>query len=818
MIGSASLDVLPAPAAPNPLKTENEELSATASDADVESEDNERMQEVKMALWSEDTEQAIALLGENGLIRRWEANGENSVLRLLLVPGVSANLVRTALSAGAREDIQNSQGLLPLHEAVRSAQEDWVRAFVDGGASVNLPDEHGNTPLHELFRDPNRLLVDSDAPKQTAESMLSIARILLAAGGDPNAVNTEGDTPLHGAAAEAPPEVIEALLQGGANIHARNRRGETSLITAAERGNPEVLCILLRAGASVQDTDNTGTTPLHGAAGSATAVSLLLEAGSPVNTADQSGRTPLMAAARLGASEGVELLLKAGADPAARDADGCTALAYAAASGSPVAMQHLLKAGSKADEADRNGKTPLHHFVCNSLGKDDEDAAECLRLLLKAGANVQSRDTAGKTPLHRAVDVHCVGLIRALLAAGADANARFGEGRTVLHEAAQQGYTDILRLLLESGADPNAEDSSGRRPLHEAAGCLSGEGCVSALLAAGADPATMDSQGFTPLHEAAAHGQVASLRLLLSAGVSPDCCNEVTHLSPLHCAALGGSAAPEYGDPLVSERVETNDYRYNDPPLSEAEAKRYENCVAALLAAGADPDAMTAETNLTPLHLAAWAGHADLVGLLLKDGADIAGKEQARLTPLETAVHRNQLEVVRLLTEAVFSQPVREEPDDDIMCGLFDIALFDAHADVFLALLDAAQRHPAHMPALPELLRSALLQGRDDIALMLLSSGVRPDTSSDSGSGSLHAAVRESSCPGVLIPALLSAGANASALDDEGRTPLMYARELGRTEIIPLLEAAASAPRRSPTNASDKSPEASEEGDTKPAL
>lgn len=823
VISSASLHVLPATASSEPIEAQGEELSETASAVDVGATDEERMEQVKDALWSEDTEQAIRLLREERLVRRWEEKKGESVLGKLLAPGLSADVVRAALESGAREDIRDHRGLLPLHEAVRSASEDWVRAFVDGGASVNLRDERGNTPLYELFRDPNRLLVDSgtNAREQTPESMLAIAKILLAAGADPNAVNASGDTPLHGAAAEATAEVIQVLLQAGANVHARNRRGETPLLAAAESKNSETLRTLLNAGASVQEADDAGETPLHAAAGSASSVSILLAAGSAVNSVDRRGLTPLMAAARLGNAESVALLLKAGANPGARDADGCTALSYAAAAGSAAAMQLLLEAGAEADGADRNGKTPLHHFACASFGKHDEDAVACLQLLLKAGADVQSRDTRGKTPLHEAVEEHCDALVRGLLEAGADVNARFGEGRTALHEAAESADASILPLLLAAGADPNAEDGSGRSPLHEAAGSSCGEICVEALLAAGAAPDAMDSRGFTPLHEAAARGEDASLRLLLAAGVSPDCCCEATRLSPLHCAALGGRSAPEFGDPLVSDKVERNDYCYNDPPLSEAGAEGYENCVAALLAAGADPDAMTAGMRLTPLHLAAWAGHAGMADLLLKGGADVEGRGQARLTPLRTAVGRNQREVVRLLAEIVFSRPPREVPiddieDDDGMCGLFYVAILDSHADVFLALLEAAQRHPAYMPDLPELLGSALSEGRDDIALMLLASGVRPDASSESYEGSLHKAVRNSACPRVLVPALLAAGADASQLNDEGRTPLMYARELGRTEVIPLLEAAASSPRRSPTAESEPSPEVSEKGEAEP--
>jgi cytohesin len=75
--------------------------------------------------------------------------------------------------------------------------------------------------------------------------------------------------------------------------------------------------------------------------------------------------------------------------------------------------------------------------------------------------------------------------------------------------------------------------------------------------------------------------------------------------------------------------------------------------VEALLAAGADVNAAAdAGLRWTPLHEAAFAGHARVMQALLQAGADREARDVGGRTPLHAAVMANQIGTVRALLSA----------------------------------------------------------------------------------------------------------------------------------------------------------------------
>jgi ankyrin repeat protein len=73
------------------------------------------------------------------------------------------------------------------------------------------------------------------------------------------------------------------------------------------------------------------------------------------------------------------------------------------------------------------------------------------------------------------------------------------------------------------------------------------------------------------------------------------------------------------------------------------------NMVAFLVGAGADVSAK-GESNVTPLHLAAFYGHAQIAEELLKAGADVnAGGYRHNDTPLHVAALHGHANVVKML-------------------------------------------------------------------------------------------------------------------------------------------------------------------------
>ena len=97
---------------------------------------------------------------------------------------------------------------------------------------------------------------------EAATSNAEAVKYVLEDGGDPNARDKKGWTPLHHAAQAGRFKVIEVLVKAGAKVNARGNEGETPLIIAAVNGEREAVGVLLRLGANVQIKTQSGGTAL----------------------------------------------------------------------------------------------------------------------------------------------------------------------------------------------------------------------------------------------------------------------------------------------------------------------------------------------------------------------------------------------------------------------------------------------------------------------------------------------------------------------------------------------------------------------------
>jgi ankyrin repeat protein len=138
---------------------------------------------------------------------------------------------------------------------------------------------------------------------------------------------------------------------------------------------------------------------------------------------------------------------------------------------------------------------------------------------------------------------------------------------------------------------------------------------LQALLKQKADVNTPQGDGTTALHWAAFNDDLASARLLLTAGAKAEAVTRVGAITPLLMASRNGSAG----------------------------------LVAALVNAGADVNRANAE-GTTPLMQAAASGSVETVRLLLDRGAVVDAKDIAHAqTPLMYAASLNRAAVVKLL-------------------------------------------------------------------------------------------------------------------------------------------------------------------------
>lgn len=411
---------------------------------------------------------------------------------------------------------------------------------------------------------------------------------------------------------------------------------------------------------------------------------LLLDAGADVHEcfprglADTAPPAPLLLlAAEWRCTELVRLLLARGADVHAATADGETAAHRLCASGTradgdgDVALVALL-AQRGLDLNRRCGPqrwAPLH------LAARRMHSASLLRALLGNGADVHAIDAHGCTPLHFLAGVHegAAAALSVLRDAGADVNARNALGETPLIWAADRRNLDLMRVLVEqAGADTTLAARNGLTALHRVAGLppkqINDDGrivnygyfCHSVavtrrnhiamvlyLLQHGADVNASAPLG-TALHFAVSVDAKQVVEVLLQHGADV---NALVCTTPLHCAATFGRMEVAR---MLLERGAQPDMRDEEGlvPLLCAALNGHAGLVPLLVRSGADINAVLyaqPTTAWTALHVAAAGSHVDFVKALLEEGARDCHRDSRGRTALEIAVGAGHTAVVALL-------------------------------------------------------------------------------------------------------------------------------------------------------------------------
>lgn len=230
-------------------------------------------------------------------------------------------------------------------------------------------------------------------------------------------------------------------------------------------------------------------------------------------------------------------------------------------------------------------------------------------------------------------------IVRKLLSAGADPKQRDKEGSTALHYAAKHANRSMVSGLLIAGADPKTRDKTGSTALHIAAsqGDMS---VVSDLLIAGVNPNCQDNSAETPLYLAVCEGHLESVKLLLLNGAEPNL-PEAKGKRPLYIALTND--LPEIAELLLVAMNLIDDCKGPEAATILNEALLVSAIVGAttlsqeLISRGANLQAETIAKR-TPLHLAAYKGHASLVSTFLKYPIDVRARDVFGSEPLDLAV------------------------------------------------------------------------------------------------------------------------------------------------------------------------------------
>ncbi|MCJ1386776.1 hypothetical protein MMC17_009902 [Xylographa soralifera] len=364
------------------------------------------------------------------------------------------------------------------------------------------------------------------------------------------------------------------------------------------------------------------------------------------------------------------------------------------------------------------------------------------KLLLAAGADIDANHNDGRKPLHRAVTAQHVGMVAFLLENRASVNCRDYLGQQAIHFAASIGNVEITKLLLEAKASAVACDDTDSQPIHLAAhkGHLD---IVAILLEAGASAVACDHDDRQPIHDAIHAQSVGIIDKLLEYRASINAVGS-DGLSPIHIAVS-----------ILLNRSSS------------------ESTIRHLISKGASLELQNAE-GYTPIQAVCddREDHGSIVLLLLSLGAKPTVGATWSISPFGLAtLHRHYATMSTILTYSGYDT-------------------LDPHID---------------LPAIHTLARGRRIGGTlaayclDDILALnvLLGHGMNFRGTSNRGKLALHRLADSSlelsetsasrKYAKEMTKLMLTHGADANAMNDNGRTPLYYAVRRKKWWLVQML-------------------------------
>jgi ankyrin repeat protein len=389
--------------------------------------------------------------------------------------------------------------------------------------------------------------------------------------------------------------------------------------------------------------------------------------------------------------------------------NGNTALMYAAMNNKAEMVRFLISRGADLEARDRM-EYPL--LMKAALF----DHPRMLALLIEKGANIHQM-RYGETALHMAAGGGCIQNAKFLVAHGLDPKKTSRDGVTVLHEAAREGHTEVAAFLISKGADVNAKDSVGYTPLHLAS-FENHKAFVALLLDHGADIEARDRWNMTPLLRAVYGGATETARLLLDRGAD------------IHAKADNNSR----GEPILCY-------------AAQAESLP---TIRLLVGRGADIRQKDDDGD-TPLFWASLLGNADIVGYLLKKGAEVDTRNK----------------------EGKMSFGVTNYIEDRTL------------ADLGKMVAKTGLAFPTSTLAGYTPLAAAAVRGHEKVIKLLLAAGADIEAQSSRGDTPLAIAAQRGRTGAVEL--LLKKGAAIDSANKAGNTALIMAAANGHAEVVKTL-------------------------------
>ncbi len=682
------------------------------------------------------------------------------------IGGVQAHLETAAdITAKHQPTLVTALHLAASSDSVGSAEA--VLYLIEKGIDVNATDAFGRTPLFFAAAagalQPLRLLLAKGADASRADTSKRVAlhfaagcghaevcELLIEKGGGLHSPEDEfGWTPLHLACQSGSAPTVRALLAKQARLEARGMRATTPLMLCCSSETAAIAHLLLHAGADANAINRDSQTALFEAVDNKSLVvcKMLLENDVNVNRLDDADEGAIFHA--LDWPEGFLLLMEKGADPNKTSEEGNSLLYEMALRGQLDLVKVLCEKG-----ADVEGKTSdLNRTALHAAAA--EGHLEVVKYLIEKKVSLDAFDKNGLSALHLACANGSAGVVQALLEAKCQSSPSSGDGNTPMHVACSKGHEKCVALLKQAKVRIDAENCLLKTPLHLAAEAGS-YACVSLLLESCPDSVVVarDSAGKTALHYSLKAGDVDSSTSLIWAGCSPSQ-EDNDKVRPFHLAARLGKRK------VLAEMLD------KEPTC--------------------DPGWLDSSKR-NPIHYCCAGGSAESLQILL----ELCGERKAELinardnhgtTALHFACEFNFAEVVRMLLANGASCEIQND------AGLF--ALHTAakkgnqSLEVLLALPKSLLVDTRDSEGLSPLL-IACLHGNDMAAATLLDAGADAKLIDEEGIGAAHACV-ESGNARLLKLVVEKGGASVSCVDKSGSQALHLAAASGNVPCLEVL-------------------------------
>jgi ankyrin repeat protein len=703
---------------------------------------------------------------------------KNNTTAAVLALEKNPSLFKALLNPASIESVDNS-GRNVLHLASISGKVQSVVNILSilpsSSVSINAKDKDAKNALDYALASPN------------SKNHMEIAEQLILSGANSenpiyhyfapavrsanyNIRRNEGLAPIHYAVIDNYSGLFSFLIEKKIDVNIKSTSGATPLHEAVRRGDIAVIRTLINNGADVNSRDAKGNTPLHTGIPSEVhreVVSILLENGADPNLRDEHGDTPLHIAIILNRSvDVIQALLGGGSDVYIRNIEGKTPLYIAVQEKRASLIPVLLSYGSEVFAADNEGITPFDLAARN---------IDNIVNLLITPETVLQRDSAGNTMLHAAVrNRGNPELIGRILDQRAIVDARNRDGDTALHIAVRMNQRENGEFLISRGANIFSVNSSGESPLYIA---LNTSGALREWIINPTTIIARDGLGNSMLHYAAQWNLNRVIPTIIRNGISVEDAN-ATGETPLFMAVKTDSPSTirvlvENGASLNARDTQGNSVLHSAIRWNAADA------AASLVSHGIDINAHALNGN-TPLHDAVMLGMGEIETILIREKANLEARNIDGNTPLMEAVRSGYASSVEKLTSNGSDPAARNTRGDTPLHIAVGMERYDL---VNLLLIREASIHARNTRNRTPFQISLSISTR---MVSTLLTNDRITSSDDMGNSALHIALQER-VPADILRTIVLQGARINAVDNNSKTPLRLAIDLGLLEAAKIL-------------------------------